>query len=51
MPDFNDATKRGSGKKMVDRFTNLIAIFENKAFDFSTNRADGDDIQAMPMNI
>jgi type I restriction enzyme M protein len=43
-PDFNDATKLGSGKKMVDRLTNLIAIFENPALDFSRNRADGDDI-------
>src|SRR3954465_3130600 len=45
MPDFNDATKLGSGKEMVDRLTNLIAIFENKALDFSKNRADGDDIR------
>ena len=44
MPDFNDATKLGSGKEMVDRLTNLIAIFENPALDFSKNRADGDDI-------
>ena len=44
MPDFNDATKLGSGKEMVDRLTNLIAIFENKALDFSKNRAEGDDI-------
>jgi len=44
MPDFNDATKLGSGKEMVDRLSNLIAIFENKALDFSKNRADGDDI-------
>jgi type I restriction enzyme M protein len=44
MPDFNDAAKLGSGKEMVDRLTNLIAIFENKALDFSKNRADGDDI-------
>src|SRR3989442_256972 len=44
LPDFNDATKLGSGKEMVDRLTNLIAIFENKALDFSKNRADGDDI-------
>jgi len=43
-PDFNDATKLGSGKEMVDRLTNLIAIFENPALDFSRNRADGDDI-------
>ena len=44
MPDFNDATKLGTGREMVDRLTNLIAIFENKALDFSKNRADGDDI-------
>jgi type I restriction enzyme M protein len=44
LPDFNDATKLGSGKEMVERLTNLIAIFENKALDFSKNRADGDDI-------
>src|SRR5256712_9553419 len=43
-PDFNDATKLGSGKEMVDRLTTLIAIFENPALDFSKNRADGDDI-------
>jgi type I restriction enzyme M protein len=43
-PDFNDATKLGSGKEMVDRLTNLIAIFENPALDFSRNRAEGDDI-------
>ncbi len=44
MPDFNDATKLGGGKEMVERLTNLIAIFENKALDFSKNRAEGDDI-------
>jgi type I restriction enzyme M protein len=44
MPDFNDAAKLGSGKEMVDRLTNLIAIFENRALDFSKNRAEGDDI-------
>jgi len=44
MPDFNDPNKLGSGKEMVDRLTSLIGIFENKALDFSKNRADGDDI-------
>ena len=44
MPDFNDPGKLGSGKEMVERLTNLIAIFENKALDFSKNRADGDDL-------
>lgn len=44
MPDFNDPSKLGSGSEIVERLTNLIAIFENKALDFSKNRADGDDI-------
>ncbi len=44
MPDFNDPSKLGSGQEIVDRLTNLIAIFENKALDFSKNRAEGDDI-------
>ncbi|WP_342303651.1 class I SAM-dependent DNA methyltransferase [Methanolobus sp. ZRKC5] len=44
MPDFHDASKLGSGKEQVDRLTNLIAIFENPALDFSKNRAEGDDI-------
>jgi type I restriction enzyme M protein len=43
-PDFNDLAKLGSGKEMVDRLTNLIAIFENPALDFSKNRAEGDDL-------
>jgi type I restriction enzyme M protein len=44
MPDFNDPNKLGSGKEMVERLTNLIAIFESPALDFSKNRADGDDL-------
>lgn len=44
MPDFNDPSKLGNGQEIVDRLTNLICIFENKALDFSKNRADGDDI-------
>ena len=43
-PDFNDAAKLGDGKEKVDRLTNLVAIFENPALDFSKNRAEGDDI-------
>lgn len=43
-PDFNDVSKLGSGQEMVKRLTNLIAIFENPALDFSSNRAEGDDI-------
>jgi type I restriction enzyme M protein len=30
MPDFNEPSKLGSGKEMVERLTNLIAIFENR---------------------
>jgi type I restriction enzyme M protein len=44
MPDFNDPGKLGSGREMVERRTNLIAIFEDPALDFSKNRADGDDL-------
>ncbi len=44
MPDFNDPNKLGDSKERVDKLTNLIAIFENPALDFSKNRADGDDI-------
>lgn len=29
---------------MVDRLTNLIAIFDNPALDCSRNGADGDDL-------
>jgi len=44
MPDFNNAEKLGSGQGMVKKLSNLIAIFENAAFDFSKNHAEGDDI-------
>ena len=44
LPDFDDPSKLGDGKEKVDRLTNLIAIFENRALDFSKNRAEGDDI-------
>ncbi len=43
-PDFNDSTKLGSGKEMVDRLTNLIANFEAPELNFARNRADDDDI-------
>jgi len=42
--DFNDEEKLGKGKDMQDRLSNLIAIFENPELDFSTNRAEGDDL-------
>jgi type I restriction enzyme M protein len=43
-PDFNDSSKLGDGKEKVEKLTNLIAIFQNPALDFSKNRAEGDDI-------
>jgi type I restriction enzyme M protein len=42
--DFNDADKLGRGKEMVDRLSNLVAIFDNPALDFRGNRAEGDDL-------
>ena len=44
LADFNDEDRLGRGKEMVDRLTNLIAIFENPALDFSKNRSEGDDL-------
>ena len=44
MADFNNSDKLGSGPEMVKRLSNLIAIFENPALDFSKNRAEDDDI-------
>lgn len=49
-PDFNDATKLGSGKEMVDRLTDLIAVFENPSLDFSRNRAEGETSWATRMS-
>jgi len=43
-PDFNDPNKLGEGDAMVQRLTNLVAIFEKPELDFSNNRADNDDI-------
>lgn len=42
--DFNDSDKLGQGKEMVDRLTNLIAIFEDEELNFESNDAGGDDI-------
>ena len=43
-PDFNDPNKLGEGQAMVDRLTNLVAIFQKPELNFSKNRADHDDI-------
>ncbi len=42
--DFNDPEKLGRSKEMVDRLSNLVAIFNRPELDFRKNRADGDDI-------
>ena len=42
--DFNNSDKLGSGKDMVQKLSNLIAIFENPELDFSKNKIEGDDI-------
>jgi type I restriction enzyme M protein len=41
---FNDEDKLGKGKEMIDRLSDLIAIFENPSLNFSKNKAGGDDI-------
>ena len=40
--EFNDEDKLGKGQEMVDRLSKLVGIFES--LDFSTNRAEGDDL-------
>lgn len=42
--DFNDETKIGKNKEMVDKLTKLISIFQRPELDFSKNKAEGDDI-------
>ena len=46
LPDvnFNNPDELGTGKELVDKVSGLIAIFENSAIDFKSNRASGDDI-------
>ena len=41
---FNDDTKLGKGKEMVDKLSKLIGIFQRPEFDFKNNKASGDDI-------
>lgn len=41
---FNNEDEQGRGKELVDKVSGLIAIFENPAIDFKSNRASGDDI-------
>ncbi len=40
--DFDDRTKLGDGRDLVDRVSNLIGIFQD--LDFTGSRAEGDDL-------
>jgi type I restriction enzyme M protein len=40
--DFNDSSKLGSGKQMVDTLSKLIKIFDN--LELGSNTAEGDDL-------
>jgi type I restriction enzyme M protein len=42
--DFNDSDKLGKGKEMVERLSNLIAVFDRPELDFKGNDAQGDDL-------
>ena len=42
LADFNDESKLGRGREMVDRITRLIGIFER--LDLRMNRVEGDDL-------
>jgi len=42
--DFNDDGKLGRGKEMVDRLSNLVAVFDKPELDFRKNRAENDDL-------
>lgn len=43
-PNFNDESKLGKGKDLVDTVSNLVRIFNDPSLDFSGNTAEGDDI-------
>ena len=43
-PDFNDESKLGKGKELIDTVSNLILIFNDPKLNFSANSAEGDDI-------
>ncbi|MCE2416586.1 SAM-dependent DNA methyltransferase [Candidatus Poribacteria bacterium] len=42
LADFNDESKLGRGREMIDRISRLIGIFEG--LDLRMNRAEGDDL-------
>jgi len=42
--DFDDDEKLGKGKDKIDKLSNLLEIFGKPELDFSSNRAEGDDL-------
>ncbi|HEX9504083.1 MAG TPA: type I restriction-modification system subunit M [Patescibacteria group bacterium] len=42
--DFDDDDMLGKGKEKIEKLSNLITIFQKEGLDFSSNRAEGDDI-------
>jgi type I restriction enzyme M protein len=42
--DFDDEDMLGKGKEKIEKLSNLITIFQKEGLDFSSNRAEGDDI-------
>lgn len=43
-PDFNDETKFGKGKELVDTVSNLVRIFNDPSLNFGKNSAENDDM-------
>jgi type I restriction enzyme M protein len=43
MPDFNDTSKLGDGRSMVERLTKLISIFEDHELDSSEDDPENDE--------
>lgn len=41
---FNDSEKLGNGKEKIDKLTNLISIFQDEKMNFSSNKAEDDDL-------
>ena len=44
LPNFNDSSKFGPPKQMMETLSKLIGVFENEALDFGRNRAVDDDL-------
>ena len=49
--DFNDPDKLGDGKDMIDRFSDLIAIFDSPSWISATTAQRATIFSATPTNI